>query len=136
SEEHRARPESYLVLRLDCCSRHLNSDSCFLGTTVDVNEHRFTVFGVVPAAFHGADLFLWPDFWMPMVDSPDDEGANLLSIRGMHNIWFLGKLKPDVTRAQATDNLNGIASELPRQNPDDDALSARLAKPGLIADRF
>src|SRR5438105_11015321 len=73
---------------------------------------------------------------MPMVDSPDDEGANFLSIRGMHNIWILGKLKPDVTPAQATDNLNAIASELARQNPDDDGLCARLVKPGLMGDMF
>jgi len=136
SEEHGPNSAPYIVLSHDFWRRHFNSDSGVLGTTVDVNKHPFTVIGVVPAAFHGADLFLWPDFWMPMVDSPDDEGANFLSIRGMHNIWILGKLKPDVTPAQATDNLNAIASELARQNPDDDGLCARLVKPGLMGDMF
>ena len=136
SEEHGPNSAPYIVLSHDFWRRHFNSDSGVLGTTVDVNKHPFTVIGVVPAAFHGADLFLWPDFWMPMVDSPDDEGANFLSTRGMHNIWILGKLKPDVTPAQATDNLNAIASELARQNPDDDGLCARLVKPGLMGDMF
>src|SRR5438034_11660124 len=45
-------------------------------------------------------------------------------------------MQPDVTTAQATDNLNAIASELARQNPDDDGLCARLVKPGLMGDMF
>jgi predicted permease len=136
SEEHGPNSAPYIVLSHDFWRRHFNSDPGVLGTTVDVNKHPFTVIGVVPAAFHGADLFLWPDFWMPMVDSPDDESANFLSFRGMHNIWILGKLKPDVTPAQATDNLNAIARELAHQNPDDDGLCARLVKPGLMGDMF
>jgi predicted permease len=136
TDEHGPNSAPYIVLSHDFWRRHFNSDPGVLGTTVDINKHPFTVIGVAPAAFHGTDLFLWPDFWMPMVDSPDDEGANFLSIRGMHNIWILGKLKPDVSPEQATDNLNAIARELARQNPDDDGLSARLVKPGLMGDMF
>ena len=136
SDEHGPNSAPYIVLSHDFWRRHFNSDPGVLGTTVEVNKHPFTVIGVVPAAFHGADLFLWPDFWMPIIDSPDNDGANFLSIRGMHNIWILGKLKPDVSPEQATDNLNAIASELARQNPDDDGLSARLVKPGLMGDMF
>jgi len=82
-------------------------------------------------------MFLWPDFWMPIVESPDDtDGANFLSNRGMHNIWVLGKLKPGITPAQATDNLNSIARDLAREYPADDGLGARLVKPGLMGDMF
>jgi len=102
SEEHGPNSAPYIVLSHDFWRRHFNSDSGVLGTTVDVNKHPFTVIGVVPAAFHGADLFLWPDFWMPMVDSPDDEGANFLSIRGMHNIC------PTSTHLLATTNWSSI----------------------------
>jgi len=136
SDEHGPNSAPYIVLSHDFWRRRFNSDPGVVGTTVEVNKHPFTVIGVVPAAFHGADLFVWPDFWMPIVDSPDNDGANFLSIRGMHNIWILGKLKPDVSPAQATDNLNAIARELARQNPDDDGLSARLVKPGLMGDMF
>src|SRR5437763_11615367 len=136
SEEHGPNSAPYIVLSHDFWRRHFNSDSGVLGTTVDINKHPFTVIGVAPVTFHGTDLFLWPDFWMPIVDSPDDEGTNFLSIRGMHNLWILGKLKPAVTPQQATDNLNAIAQELARQNPADDALSARLVKPGLLGDMF
>src|SRR5437660_5401329 len=55
----------------------------------------------------------------------------------MHNLFILGKLKPDVSVQQATDNLNAVARELALQYPaTDDDLSARLVKPGLMGDSF
>ncbi|PYU13258.1 MAG: hypothetical protein DMG37_10875, partial [Acidobacteria bacterium] len=136
SDEHGLNSAPYIVLSHDFWRRHFDSDPRIVGATVDINKHPFTVVGVAQAGFHGADLFLWLDFWMPIVDSPDPEDTNFLSNRGMHNIWVLGKLKPAVTPQQATDNLNAIAQELARQNPADDGLSARLVKPGLLGDMF
>jgi len=135
SDEHGANSAPYIVLSHGFWVSHFDSDLRIVGTTVDINKHPFTVIGIAPSGFHGTDLFIWPDFWMPMVDSPDDEGSDFLSNRGMHNIWILGKLKPDVSPHQATDDLNAIARELARQYPaSDDGLSARLVKPGLMGD--
>src|SRR5205823_2671960 len=72
--------------------------------------------------------------WMPIVDNPDNEGSDFLSWRGSHNLWVVGRLKPDVTPQQATDNLNAIATQMAGQDPADDGLSARLTKPGLMGD--
>jgi predicted permease len=136
-DEHGPNSAPYIVLSNDFWRSHFSSDRGVVGTTVLINKHPFTVIGVAPSGFHGTDLFLWPDFWMPMVDNPDDEGTNFLTNRGMHNIWILGKLKPDVSPQQATDNLNSIAHELAREYPaSDDDLSARLVKPGLMGDMF
>lgn len=81
-------------------------------------------------------MFLWPDFWMPIVDSADNEGADFLTWRGSHNLWILGKLKPGITPQQAADNLNALAQKMAHQDPADDGLSARLVKPGLMGDSF
>jgi predicted permease len=54
----------------------------------------------------------------------------------MHNLWLLGQLAPGVTAKQAEENLNAIAKDLAKQNPEDDGLSARLVKPGLLGDSF
>jgi predicted permease len=134
SDEPGPNSAPYIVLSHDFWRRHFDSDPGIVGTSVDINKHRFTVIGVAPAGFHGADLFFWPDFFMPIVDSPDPEDTNFLSNRGSHNLWILGKLKPKVTSQQATDNLNAIARELAREYPADDGLSARLVKPGLMGD--
>ena len=92
SDEHGLNSAPYIVLSHDFWRRHFDSDPRIVGATVDINKHPFTVVGVAQAGFHGADLFLWLDFWMPIVDSPDPEDTNFLSNRGMHNIWVLGKL--------------------------------------------
>jgi predicted permease len=137
SDEDGPNSAPYIVLSNDFWRSHFDSDPHIIGRTVDINKYPFTIIGIAPAAFHGTEMFLWPDFWMPMVESPDDtEGANFLSNRGMHNIWVLGRLKPGVTPAQASDNLNSIARELAGEYPADDGLGARLVKPGLMGDMF
>ena len=136
SDEHGPNSAPYIVLSHDFWRRHFDSGPRIVGATVDINKHPFTVIGVAPPVFHGTEVFIWPDFWMPIVDNPDDEGTDFLSWRGAHNLWILGKLKPGVTPQQATDNLNAIAQELARQNREDDGLSARLVKPGLMGDMF
>ena len=136
SDEHGPNSAPYIVLTYDFWSSHFDSDPRLIGTTVDINKHPFTVIGVAPPAFHGTEIFIWPAFWMPVVNNPDAEGTDFLSWRGAHNLYLLGSLKPHVTPQQATDNLNSIAQELARQNPDDDDLSARLTKPGLMGDEI
>lgn len=137
TDEHGPQSAPYIVLSNDFWRGRFASDPAIVGTTVHINKHPFTVIGVAPATFHGTDIFLWPDFWMPIVNSPDDDDTNFLSSRFMHNLWILGQLAPGVTPQQATDNLNAIAQEMARENPDvDDGLSARLVKPGLMGDMF
>src|SRR5579863_1102854 len=137
TDEHGPQSAPYIVLSNDFWRDRFASDPAIVGTTVHINKHPFTVIGVAPASFHGTDVFLWPAFWMPIVNTPDEEGTNFLSSRFMHNLWILGQLAPGVSPQQATDNLNAIAQEMARQNPNaDDGLSARLVKPGLMGDMF
>jgi len=137
TDEHGPQSAPYIVLSNDFWRGRFASDPAIVGATVHINKHPFTVIGVAPATFHGTDIFLWPDFWMPIVNTPDDDTTNFLSTRFMHNVWILGQLAPGVTTKQATDNLNTIAQEMARENPDaDDGLSARLVKPGLMGDMF
>src|SRR5215469_18169533 len=82
SDEHGPNSAPYIILSHNFWRWHFDSDPHVIGTTVDINKHPFTVMGVAPAAFHGTELFLWPDFWMPYVDNPDDNGTDFLSRRG------------------------------------------------------
>ena len=136
SDEHGPNSAPYIVLSNEFWRGQFAADPSVVGTTVHINKHSFTVIGVAPATFHGTDVFLWPDFWMPIVDSPDDEGTNFLSSRAMHNLWILGQLAPGVSPQQATENLNTLAEQMAGQDPADDGLSARLVKPGLMGDAF
>jgi predicted permease len=137
SDEHGPNSAPYIVLSYQFFRAHFGGDPRTVGSVVEVNKHPFTVIGVAPSTFHGSDLFIWPDFWMPMVDSPDDEGTDFLSRRTMHNIWVIGRLKPGVNAQQATDNLNVVARQMAKEYPQaDDGLGARLVKPGLLGDMF
>jgi len=137
TDEHGPQSAPYIVLSNDFWRSRFASDPAIVGTTVYINKHPFAVVGVAPATFHGTDVFMWPDFWMPIVNTPDDEGTNFLSGRSMHNLWILGQLAPGISPQQATEDLNTIAQGMARQDPAaDDGLSARLVKPGLMGDMF
>ncbi len=42
------------------------ADPGVVGTTVELDQHPFTVVGVATARFHGTERFVWPDYWLPM----------------------------------------------------------------------
>lgn len=135
ADEHGPNSAPYVVLSNSFWRNHFNGDPKIVGQTIDLNKHPFTVLGVAPRAFHGTEIFMWPDFWVPMVNEQQIDGFNYLTQRSNHMVWLLGRLKPGITTAQGTENLNAIAARLTKQYPaDDDGLSARLVKPGLMGD--
>jgi predicted permease len=136
-DEHGPNSASYIVLSDAVWRSRFHADPRIVGATVDMNKHPFAVIGVAPRNFNGTELFIWPDFWMPMVNEQQVEDYEFLTKRGNHTLWILGLVKPGVTPQQATDNLNAVAGQLAKQHPaEDDGLSARLVKPGLLGDVF
>jgi len=135
SDERGANSAPYIVLSDAFWHAHFDADPRVVGMTVELDKHPFTIVGVAPASFNGTELFLWPAFWMPMVNEEQIEGYNYLDKRGNHGINVLGVLKAGVNAAQATDNLNVVARHMTREHPkDDDGLTLRLFKPGLMGD--
>jgi predicted permease len=67
------------------------------------------------------------------VDLPQMAGFEPLEQRGSHFTWIMGHLKPGVTEAAATADLNTIAASLAKSYPsEDDGLKFALARPGLV----
>ena len=135
SDEHGPNSAPYIVLSDSFWRSHFNGDAGIIGQTVEVNKHPFTVLGIAPRQFHGTEIFLWPDFWIPMVNEQQIEGSSYLNenSRANHAVYLLGRLKPGVTVQQATENLNSIAAHLSKENPaSDDGLNARLVQPGFM----
>lgn len=137
NDEHGPNSAPYVVLSDAFWRAYFAADPHVIGEKVDLNKHPFTIIGVAPPAFHGTETFLWPDFWVPMVNEHQLEDDDFLTLRFNHGIYAIGLLKPGVTIAQATQNLNTIAAQMAKQHPDaDDGLSARLVKPGLMGDEL
>ena len=135
ADEHGPDSAPYLVLSDALWRSAFQADRGVVGTTVELNKHPFTVIGVAPAQFHGTERFVWPDYWMPMVNEGQLEGADYLHSRTSIAVTVIGRLKPGVTPQQATENLNAIAAELAKEYPKtDDGLPLRLIHPGLFGD--
>jgi predicted permease len=125
----------YVVLSYDYWSSHFLADRGVIGRMIEINKHPFTIIGVAPRAFRGTELFFSPAMWIPLVDEPMITGSKDLQYRGDHSMWVEGRLRPGVTPAAATADLNALAAFLAKTYPsDDDGIRFSLARPGLVGD--
>ena len=125
----------YVVLSYAYWHGYFHGDAGVVGRTVQVNKHPLTIIGVAPPEFRGTELFFAPAMWIPMVQQPVIEGYDMLKERGNHNGFVVGRLKPGVTAAQATQDLNLLGVWLSKTYPgDDDGIKFTLARPGLVGD--
>ncbi len=124
----------YAVLSYNAWRARFGGDPKVVGQTIRINGLRYNVLGVAPRGFHGTELFYWPEVWVPMMMEPQIEAGNAwLDERHTWDTWILGRLKPGISDAVATADLNRIANDLARRFPDSDqGLRLRLAEPGLV----
>ncbi len=115
---------------------HFQDDRGVVGRVVQLNKHPFTILGVAPQQFRGTILFVFPDFWVPLINQEQVEGANVMNERGNHFLlMILGHLKAGVTPAQAIADLNSIGTNLEKTYPKDDGnMTFTLTRPGLTGD--
>src|SRR6202451_4625776 len=132
SEEHGPNSVPEIVVSYALWHSQFNGDPAAVGRTVQINKHPFTIIGVARPDFRGTELFFAPDLWAPIVNSPQLTDFSFLEERGNHTAWAVGHLKPGITPAAATADLNSIASSLAKTYPkSDDGLKFSLSRPGL-----
>jgi predicted permease len=138
SDEHGASSAPYMVLSYAYWHSHFHDDRGVVGRTVQLNKHPFTILGVAPPKFRGTIVFISPNFFVPMVNREQVDGANDLNDRASRWIFMVvGHLKPGVTPAAATADLNSIGSYLEKTYPNDERqMSFLLARPNLLGDQF
>jgi predicted permease len=135
SDENGIGSAPYIVLSYGYWHSQFHDDPGVVGRTVKINTHQLTIIGVAPPEFRGTELFFAPTMWIPMVEKPTIGGYNGLKERGNHSGFVEGRLKPGVTPAQATADLNALGVWMAKTYPGDDAgLKFTLARPGLIGD--
>jgi len=91
-----------------------------IGKQVQLSGQSFTIIGVTPKTFSGADLWFRPEVYLPMMMTAavSPEGSDTLTHRSYRGCTLLGRLKPGVTIAQAQAEMNIIMSTLEREYPD------------------
>jgi predicted permease len=135
ADEHGKDSAPYIVLSYSYWHNHFQDDRSVVGQVVKINKHPLTVIGVAPPGFHGTILFFNPDFFVPIVDQ-GLTGGNDLNARGTRWMFMvLGHLKPGVTKAQATADLNAVSSSLEQTYPKDHGkMPLSLSRPSLYGD--
>ena len=133
SDEHGENSAPYVVLSYAYWHSHFQDDREVVGHTVQLNKHPYTILGVTPPEFRGTLLFFSPDIFVPIVNHEQLAGASELEQRGRRWVFeLLGHLKPGISPAQATADLNAVAAYLEKTYPQDDGkLSFTLGRPGL-----
>ena len=134
SDEHGPDSAPYVVISYAYWHTHFGDDRGVVGRSVLLDKHPFTVVGVAPADFRGTIEFIAPDLYVPIVNQAQIDGDALLNKRGYRWIFdSVGHLKPGVTPAQATADLNSIGKYLEETYPKDDkgSMTFDIARPSL-----
>ena len=136
SDEHGPNSAPYIVLSYAYWHSHFQDDRGVVGRVVRLNKHPITILGVAPPGFQGTVLFFASDIFVPIVNHEQLSGEKILNARADHWMFELvGHLKPGVTPAQATADLNSVDSYLKRSYPKEEGNEPyTLARPGLHGD--
>ncbi len=109
-EEEQPGKDAVVIVSHGLWQRVFNSDPNLIGKTLTVNGRNRMVVGIMPPSFQ---FYRNADAWSPLVF--DAEGAR---VRLSHYLIVAGRLKPDVTLAQAQAEMTTIARRLEQQYPE------------------
>jgi putative ABC transport system permease protein len=92
--------------------REFGGDPQVVGRTVEINDEKYVVAGVMPPGFRFPDNN--SEIWVPAGTrySPSE-----FSNKGRHNFMVVARLKPGVSLAQANEDIGAIARRLEREFP-------------------
>jgi predicted permease len=111
-----------VVLSHSFWQRRMAGDPNVVGKTVQLNNRAYEVIGIAPQSFAGTKFALALDFWTPMSMAEDLRRApGMLRERGSHWMNVIGRLKPGVSIAQASAEMNAISARLNQAYPDNRA---------------
>lgn len=102
--------------------QRFGADAAILGKTIPLEDHTFTIIGVVPKRFRGTNLN-WaepPEIWIPLhtaaLVAPGLQAADLFH-RRLPWLVLTGRLRPAVTISQAEGELETIAAGMAHDQP-------------------
>ena len=113
-------------------TRRFHRDPAIVGSRISLNGRPFEVIGVLPAGVRvpseGDLQAIWrfpaeADFWKPFAIADSD-----LAIMAEYNFGCVARLKPGVSRAQATADLNAIQAGIVRDLPEKPKLRVLVSR--------
>jgi predicted permease len=118
NEDH----QPVIVLGNRLWQRRFNGDPEIIGKSFLLSGHPYTVVGVAPPSFHGLDLILDTQFWVPVgnIDQLADQiapNARNRTSREYHWLAVVARLKPGASRQEAVAELNVLAQNSSQAHP-------------------
>jgi putative ABC transport system permease protein len=129
--------QQVIVIGYRLWQRRFASDPAIVGKTLTLSGKPFTVVGVAPRGFHGVDLVLDPQFWIPL-GNVEQFATNISdrTSRDFHWLAVVGRVKPGMTRKQVAAELNTLASNYAAAYPaTDKGVGFRFEQAGSLPPR-
>jgi predicted permease len=112
--------QAVVVIGYAFWTRRFAASPSAIGASIGLNNRRFTIIGVAPKDFHGANALVSSDLWVPLMMYPRLlPVADWMEHRRALLFPVIGRLKDGVGRQQAQDNLQTLAAQLAREYPAD-----------------
>ena len=112
-QDDRPAAEPVVILSHGLWQRRFGADPNIVGRAITLNEKRFTVIGVAPAAAYFR--IFQPELYVPF---GLQENAPFTQDRSGHaGIYAVARLKPGITLERARENMDLIAARLQQQFP-------------------
>ncbi len=133
AEEDEPERNRVVVLSHGLWQRRFGADRNIVGKALRLNGQDFTVIGVMPASFR----WRTDELWSPLALGPDNFTPRS---RGSEFLQAIARLRPNVTLQQAQAEVEAIAAQTVRQNPEiypagrDFITRTRLLREDLVGD--
>ena len=111
-----------VVLDYDFWKKRFNGDPNVVGRHVTIDGHPLSVIGVAPEGFHGLpSIALRVAAYLPLSQlTLEGTPADVLNSWQTRSILLYGRLRPGFSLTQADAELNVVARNLTREQPDDE----------------
>ena len=120
SEDEAPGRDAVTVLGPEFWKHEFGSDPSVVGRTIRLNGRDFTVIGVAPETFSGMQLFVHPDFYMPLAMAPvfsANPQKNFFEDRDARELNVEARLKRGTTLEEARSELAVLAQNFERDYP-------------------
>ena len=109
------------VVSYEAWQRRFGADPSLVGKMVLLNNHTFTLVGVIAEGFRGTNLRSVPEVWVPMsmlTQLDPSRTPQILERRGTRWLSLVGCLKPRVKIEQAQAGIDMIGAQLAQAFPE------------------
>ena len=96
--------------------KHFNATSDPIGQKISINGLPLTVIGIAPEDFNGMVLEQPTELWVPVLMHPQLAQSKFIENRKDAFLQLMGRVKPDISPAQAETSLDILAQQVKEAN--------------------